>query len=58
MYDWLIKTPSITTRSVALGFENLPRDQANVNAWKPMINQYIEILRKMVWRPVNIDIDF
>ena len=39
MYNWLIKCPFITTRSVVLGFKHLhlPRDLPNVNVWKPMV---------------------
>ena len=37
MYTWLIKCPSITTRSVVLGFKylHLSRDLANDYVWKP-----------------------
>ena len=31
----------LKTAASGLGFQHLPRDMANVNAWKPMFNPYI-----------------
>ena len=31
----------LKTSAYGLGFQHLPRDQANVNAWKPMFDPYI-----------------
>ena len=34
----------LKTAAFDLGFQNLPRDLANVNAWKTMFDPYIESL--------------
>ena len=36
----------LKTAAFGLGFQHLPRDLANVNAWKTMFDLYIEILWK------------
>ena len=33
---------TVTKYSAGLGFQHLPRDLANVNAWKSMFDPYIE----------------
>ena len=38
----------LKTAAFGLGFEHLPRDLANVNAWKTMFDPYIEVGYKQV----------
>ena len=33
----------LKTAASGLGFQHLPRDLANVNAWKPMFDPYIDV---------------
>ena len=35
----------LKTAAFGLGFQNLARDLANVNAWKPMFDPYILVLK-------------
>ena len=39
----------LKTAAFGLGFQHLPRDQANVNAWKTMFDPYIK-LHSFLWR--------
>ena len=36
------------TAASGLGFQHLPRDLANVNAWKPMFDPYIQRPRYLI----------
>ena len=36
----------LKTSACGLGFQHLPRDLANVNAWKTMFDPYIEKMRE------------
>ena len=38
------------TAASSLDFQHLPRDLANVNAWKPMFDPYNEINKKYLQR--------
>ena len=38
----------LKTAALGLGFQHLPRDLANVNAWKTMFDPYIDMVKKAV----------
>ena len=38
---WEVKTTTLKTTTFGLGFQHLPRDLENVNAWKTMFYPYI-----------------
>ena len=40
----------LKTSAYGLGFQHLPRDLANVNAWKSMFDPYIISVSKFIWR--------
>ena len=39
----------LKTEAGGLGFQHLPRDVANVNAWKTMFDPYIVLMFNLTW---------
>ena len=44
----------LKTSAYGLGFQHLPRDLANVNAWKTMFDPYIVCIRNIISTASNI----
>ena len=46
----------LKTAAFGLGFQHLPRDLANVNAWKTMFDRYIKVRFAAQYREQNISV--
>ena len=43
----------LKTVAFGLGFQHLPRDLANVNAWKTMLDPYTDLQHSSAWQSIQ-----